>query len=63
MWAAILDDVTDPSSFITHSITYLVDHMTGYLLEVKYLRNIVTPQKPREGAATTPPPPLYQWGY
>ena len=28
--------------------------MAGYLLEVNNFRNIVTPQKPRVGIATTP---------
>ena len=34
--------------------------MTGYLLKVKYFPNIVTPQKPRGGVATTPS--LYHGG-
>ena len=49
---AILNGIMDPpppppGRAITQNI-YLnfVDHMTGYLLEVKYLPNIVTPQKP-----------------
>ena len=57
--AAILNDVTDPQQ--RHNSYYLlslVDHMTGYLLEVKNFLNIVTPQKPRGGVATNPSPSL-----
>ena len=54
--AAILDDVTHHQSAISHIkyLPYLVDHMTGYLLEVKYFPNIVTPQRPSGGVTTTP---------
>ena len=48
-----------PSSAITHNIyLVLVHHMTGYLLEVKYFPNILTPQKPRGVVAITFLPPL-----
>ena len=59
--AAILYDVTDRqqrnnSKYLPH----LVDHVTGFLLKVKYFPNIVTPQKPRGGVATTRLVP--RWG-
>ena len=64
--AAILDDVTDPSRVITNNIYLkLWSTITDYLLEVKYFRKIVTPQKPKGGVATTyppPPPALYHSG-
>ena len=41
-------------------LPHLVDHMKGFLLKVKYFPNIVTPQKPRGGVATTPIVP--RWG-
>ena len=48
-------------------LPYLVYHMTGYLLKVKYLQNIVTPQKSKGGVATTHPPPpsllVPRWEY
>ena len=44
-----------PSSAITIILPHLVDHMTGYLLEVKYFP--MTLQKSRGGVSTTPPPP------
>ena len=45
--AAISDDVTDPSSAKTQNVHLIyVEHITSYLLEVKYFRNIVTSKKP-----------------
>ena len=46
--AAISDDVTDPNSAKTQNVYLIhVEHITSYLLEVKYFRNIVTPKKPK----------------
>ena len=45
----------NPSSAITHIFYHVVDHMTGYLLKVKYFPNILTPKKPRGGVATPHP--------
>ena len=51
-----MDDVTDRQQLHNpYYLPYLVDHLTAYLLKLKYLRNIVTPQKPRGGVATNPP--------
>ena len=36
-------------------LPYHVEHITSYLLEVKYFRNIVTPKKPNGWFATPPP--------
>ena len=62
---AILDDPTDlQQRHNPKHLPYLVHHMTGYLLKVKYFSNIVTPQKHRGGVATIPPTSLVpRWGY
>ena len=41
--SVILDDVTDPQQrYKPFNMPYLVEHITGCLLDVKYFRNIVT---------------------
>ena len=57
---AILDNVMDPSNAITHDINlYFLEHIIGYLLGVKYFRNIVTPQG---RGCTSPASFLYHGG-
>ena len=54
----VLNDVTDLQQryYLLHS-PHLVDHMTGYLLKVKYFPNIVTPQKNPGKELQQPLPP------
>ena len=54
----ILNGSRAPSSAKNpYCLPYLVEHMTGYLLGVKYFPNILTSQNPRRGVAIPPPPP------
>ena len=63
MLTAILDDVTGPQQRRNPLyVRPLVEHIKGFLLHAKSLRNIETQQKRRGGVPSTPPPLVPRWG-